>query len=250
MQHHTVFQTQNLHFRDSSEWGRARSRHFCSTAEITAALRQLDGPSGWRLLPWIPNGASDAVSLAPPPPPPPVTPPSHGFQYAALHLFTSYKIPFTFLSIFHRHVFQSTLLWLLLYFTAPSHLRFHRCRSSFEAITFLPFPLYLHDTRALRRQMRMTAGRLFQQNAADLISSHCFSAATLELGGRTNSRRVIALSLCKYHGPSLIFILLPLLPTKDPQCGPISSGLGGRFVSYQPPPYIAQNAATEKQMAP
>lgn len=116
-----------------------------------------------------------------------------------------------------------------------SHLRFHRCRSSSEAITLLPFSLYLHDTQALWRQMRATGGRLFRQNAADLISSRCFSAATPELGGRTNSRRVIALSLCKYHGPSLIFILLPLLPTKDPQCGPISSGLGGRLVSYHPP---------------
>lgn len=116
------------------------------------------------------------------------------------------------LYIFHWHIFQ--LFFTPFFFSAPLPPSLC-CPSPSEAIILLPFPLYLHDTEVLSEAgadgKRQPFTKWFRFNIFPLLF-----ITTQELHSRTNSPFVTALSFCKYHGPSLIFILLPPLSLKTP----------------------------------
>lgn len=152
-------------------------------------------------------------------PQPDILPPR--FQYAGLHP--------SFLRRFHL----PSLYISLTHFPAPFALSFSDpppllcCPSPSEAIILLPFSLYLHDTKVLSEAgvdgKRQPFTKRFRFNIFPLLF-----ITTQELHSRTNSPLVIALSFCKYHGPGLIFILLPPLSLKTPTVDQYHLGLRAR----------------------
>ena len=150
--------------------------------------------------------------------------------------FISQKIPFTF-SIYFTDTFSSPLFAffcppplpppILHPFAVPLPLK----QSSF----FLSLFIYM-TPRFSQRQVRMAKGRLLQ-NGSGLISSPCFSSQPKSFIAELTVLLVIALSFCKYHGLSLIFILLPPLSPRTPSVDQYRLGLGARpaLGSYHPP---------------
>lgn len=157
--------------------------------------------------------------------------------------FISQKIPFTF-SIYFTDTFSGT--FFALSFSAPPSPSLC-CPSPSKAIILLPFSLYLHDTEVLSQAgadgKRQAFTKRFRFNIFPLLF-----ITTQELHSRTNSPRVIALSFCKYHGPSLIFILLPPLSLKTPSVDQYGLGLrASRRQSHIIHPCPPQNTACETQ---
>lgn len=111
------------------------------------------------------------------------------------------------LYIFHWHFFQPFSLFLSAHPLC--------CPSPSKAIILFPFSLYLHDTKGLSEAgvdgKRQVFTKRFRFNIFPLLF-----ITIQELHSRTNSPLVITLSFCKYHGPSLIFILLPPLSLRTP----------------------------------
>lgn len=134
--------------------------------------------------------------------------------------FISQKIPFTF-SLYFTDTFFSPFRF---FFQCPPHPPSLCCPSPSKAIILLPFSLYLHDTKVLSEAgvdgKRQPFTKRFRFNIFPLLF-----ITTQELHSRTNSPLVIALSFCKYHGPSLIFILLPPLSLKTPSVDQYLLGL-------------------------
>lgn len=149
--------------------------------------------------------------------------------------FISQKIPFTF-SIYFTDTFSSPFSLFLLPpppspFLHPFAVPLPLKQSSF----FLSLFIYM-TPRFSQRQVRMAKGRLLQ-NGSGLISSPCFSSQPKSFIAELTVLLVIALSFCKYHGLSLIFILLPPLSPRTPSVDQYRLGLGARpaLGSYHPP---------------
>lgn len=157
--------------------------------------------------------------------------------------FISQKIPFTF-SIYFTDTFSSPFCSFFLH---PTHPPIPLLSLSSEAIILLPFSLYLHDTEVLSEAgadgKRQAFTKWFRFNIFPLLF-----ITTQELHSRTNSPLVIALSFCKYHGPSLIFILLPPLSLRTPSVDQYRLGLrASQRASHIIHPCPAQNTAYETQ---
>lgn len=151
--------------------------------------------------------------------------------------------PIYFLSLYISIYLTDTFFALSLAAPPPS-----LCRPTHsKAIIPLPFPLYLHDTEVLSEAgaggKRWPFTKWFRFNIFPALF-----ITTRVLYSRTNSPRVIASSLCKYHGPSLIFILLPPLSLKTPSVDQYHLGLrAGRRQSHITDPRPAQNKTYETQ---
>lgn len=157
------------------------------------------------------------------------------FQYAALHpsFLRRFHLPSLYISLTHfPALFRSFFCPpppspFLHPFAVPLPLK----QSSF----FLSLFIYM-TPRFSQRQVRMAKGRLLQ-NGSGLISSPCFSSQPKSFIAELTVLLVIALSFCKYHGLSLIFILLPPLSPRTPSVDQYRLGLGARpaLGSYHPP---------------
>lgn len=163
------------------------------------------------------------------------------FQYAVLHpsFLRRFHLPSLYISLTH---FQALFAFSFSPLRHPL-----RCPSPSKAIILLPFSLYLHDTKVLSQAgadgKRQAFTKRFRFNIFPLLF-----ITTQELHSRTNSPLVIALSFCKYHGPSLIFILLPPLSLKTPSEDQYCLGLrASRRQSYIIHPCPVWNIACETQ---
>lgn len=147
---------------------------------------------------------------------PDVLPPR--FQYAVLHLsfLRRFHLPSLYISLTHfPGVFALFFFKFLFFFTAPPLLHPFAVPLPLKQSSFF-LSLFIYMTpRFSQRQVRMAKGRLFTKRFRFNIFPLLF-ITTQELHGRTNSPLLIALSFCKYHGPSLIFILLPPLSLRTP----------------------------------
>lgn len=144
------------------------------------------------------------------------------FQYVLLHFsfLRRFHLPFLYISLTH---FPGLFAG---FYSSSSPPLFLHCPSPSKAIIPLPFCLYLHDTEvfveagAHGKKEDFFLQKRFRFNIFPLL----FITAQ-ELHSRANSPLVITLSFCKYHGPSLIFILLPLLSLRTPSLDQYHLGL-------------------------